>query len=153
MPRNKVDLGGQPTVRLPGSIPAQLCLQDCRRQLIGRHTAPRLEGRCTHRGFKCCVAKCGTAHKTAMGQSLPVASRWAGREVRSRPKPVTSSRAGSRISLRVDTQRTARQKKTGRPVRFELSEQTRQAVDDYLKASFCSVTPRSKARSGISGSK
>src|SRR5438477_7144525 len=29
---------------------------------------------------------------------------------------------------------TVRQKKTARPVRFELSEQTRQAVDDYLKA-------------------
>jgi hypothetical protein len=29
---------------------------------------------------------------------------------------------------------TVRQKKTGRAVRFELSEQTRQAVDDYLKA-------------------
>src|SRR6195952_1903215 len=28
---------------------------------------------------------------------------------------------------------TVRQKKTGRPARFELSEQTRQAVDDYLK--------------------
>ena len=28
---------------------------------------------------------------------------------------------------------TVRQKKTGRPVRFELSEQTRQAVDEYLK--------------------
>ncbi len=28
-----------------------------------------------------------------------------------------------------------RQKKTGHPVRFELSEQTRQAIDDYLKAS------------------
>jgi integrase len=28
---------------------------------------------------------------------------------------------------------TVRQKKTGRPVRFELSEQTRQAVDDFLK--------------------
>src|SRR5712672_1521396 len=27
-----------------------------------------------------------------------------------------------------------RQKKTGRPVRFELSEHTRQAIDDYLKA-------------------
>jgi integrase len=27
---------------------------------------------------------------------------------------------------------TVRQKKTGRPVRFELSEQTRQAVDDYF---------------------
>jgi integrase len=26
-----------------------------------------------------------------------------------------------------------RQKKTGQPVRFELTEQTRQAVDDYLK--------------------
>jgi integrase len=29
---------------------------------------------------------------------------------------------------------TVRQKKTGRPVRFELSEQTRQAVDDYIKS-------------------
>jgi hypothetical protein len=27
-----------------------------------------------------------------------------------------------------------RQKKTGRPFRFELTEQTRQAVDDYIKA-------------------
>ena len=29
---------------------------------------------------------------------------------------------------------TVRQKKTGRPVRFELTEQTRQAVDEYLRA-------------------
>ena len=29
---------------------------------------------------------------------------------------------------------TVRQRKTGSPVRFELTEQTRQAVDDYLKA-------------------
>src|SRR4051812_605722 len=29
---------------------------------------------------------------------------------------------------------TVRQKKTGRTVRFELTEQTRQAVDDYIKA-------------------
>jgi integrase len=29
---------------------------------------------------------------------------------------------------------SVRQKKTGRPVRFELSEQARQAIDDYLKA-------------------
>src|SRR5829696_7954409 len=28
---------------------------------------------------------------------------------------------------------TVRQKKTGRPVRFELSEKARQAIDDYLK--------------------
>ena len=28
---------------------------------------------------------------------------------------------------------TVRPRKTGRPVRFELTEQTRQAVDDYLK--------------------
>src|SRR6201984_3214432 len=28
---------------------------------------------------------------------------------------------------------TVRQRKTGRPVRFELTEKTRQAVDDYLK--------------------
>ena len=28
---------------------------------------------------------------------------------------------------------TIRQKKTGQPVRFELTEQTRQAVDDYLR--------------------
>jgi len=29
---------------------------------------------------------------------------------------------------------SVRQKKTGRPVRFELTEQTRQAVDEYLRA-------------------
>jgi integrase len=29
---------------------------------------------------------------------------------------------------------SVRQKKTGRPVRFELTEPTRQAIDDYLKA-------------------
>src|SRR5438445_12861390 len=29
---------------------------------------------------------------------------------------------------------TVRQKKTGRPVKFELTEQTRQAVDDYIRA-------------------
>jgi len=34
---------------------------------------------------------------------------------------------------------TVRQKKTGRPVRFELTEQTRQALDDYL-----SVTNRKR---------
>jgi integrase len=57
---------------------------------------------------------------------------------------------------------TVRQKKTGRPVRFELSEQTRQAVDDYLKVTgkrpgeflFTGQGgPRSKARSGISASR
>jgi integrase len=30
---------------------------------------------------------------------------------------------------------TVRQRKTGRPVKFEITEQTRQTVDDYLKAS------------------
>ena len=30
---------------------------------------------------------------------------------------------------------TVRQKKTGRPVRFELTEQTRQAINEYLVAS------------------
>jgi integrase len=29
---------------------------------------------------------------------------------------------------------TVRQKKTGRPVKFELTEATREAVDDYLRA-------------------
>ena len=29
---------------------------------------------------------------------------------------------------------TVRQKKTGQPVRFEMTEQTRQAVDDYIRA-------------------
>ena len=28
---------------------------------------------------------------------------------------------------------TVRQKKTGRPVKFEITDQTRQAIDDYLK--------------------
>jgi integrase len=29
---------------------------------------------------------------------------------------------------------SVRQKKTGRPVKFELTESTRQAIDDYLRA-------------------
>src|SRR4029077_18025687 len=39
---------------------------------------------------------------------------------------------------------TVRQRKTGRPVKFELTEQTRQAIEDYLRTSarrlvsFCS---------------
>jgi integrase len=30
---------------------------------------------------------------------------------------------------------TVRQRKTGRPVKFELTEQTRQAIEDHLRAS------------------
>ena len=30
---------------------------------------------------------------------------------------------------------TVRQKKTGRPVRFELTDQSRQAIDDYIRLS------------------
>src|ERR1700760_1698794 len=46
------------------------------------------------------------------------------------------------VSVRVDDvapngytldRATVRQKKTGRPVRFELTEQTRQALDEYLR--------------------
>jgi integrase len=33
-----------------------------------------------------------------------------------------------------DDRATVRQRKTGQPVRFELTEQTRQAVDEYLRA-------------------
>jgi integrase len=48
------------------------------------------------------------------------------------------------VALRVDEvapngyaidRANVRQRKTGRPVRFELTEQTRQAVDDYLRMS------------------
>ena len=47
---------------------------------------------------------------------------------------------------------TVRQRKTGRQVKFELTDQTRQGVDDYLKAagknqdSFCSPAATSQAR-------
>ena len=44
---------------------------------------------------------------------------------------IRSKTLPERISAR---RATVRQRKTGRPVRFELTEQTRQAVDDYLKA-------------------
>src|SRR5664279_1039112 len=48
---------------------------------------------------------------------------------------------------------TVRQKKTGQPVRFELTEQTRQAVDDYMRAAakkpgeFMFTSRRSSGRS------
>jgi integrase len=53
-------------------------------------------------------------------------------------------RACDVVAIRVDdvapngyavNRATARQRKTGRPVRFELTEHTRQAIDDYLKVS------------------
>jgi integrase len=44
---------------------------------------------------------------------------------------------------------TVRQKKTGRPVRFELTEQTRQAVDDYIGRQEARRVPvHSPARAG-----
>jgi integrase len=51
-------------------------------------------------------------------------------------------RACDDVAIRVDDvapngyaidRTTVRQKKTGRPVKFELTEQTRQAIDDYLR--------------------
>jgi hypothetical protein len=36
---------------------------------------------------------------------------------------------------------TVRQKKTGRPVRFEITEQARQAVDEYLRLTKDSPAP------------
>src|SRR6516162_6388547 len=65
-----------------------------------------------------------------------------------RPKHIWSIRSklqleGRTVALKVEDiapngysvdRATIRQKKTGQPVRFELSEQTRQAVDDYLRA-------------------
>jgi integrase len=47
---------------------------------------------------------------------------------------------------------TVRQKKTGRPVKFELTDQTRQAVDEYLNAAgknpgeFLFTSPRANGR-------
>jgi Phage integrase family len=74
-----------------------------------------------------------------------------------------SSPSRSRILLRVGTQSIVPQfdRKTGQPVRFESTEQTRQAVDDYMRAaakkpgefmftgrrsSGRSITPRQYAR-------
>jgi hypothetical protein len=48
-----------------------------------------------------------------------------------------SSSSRSRMLLQMDIQverATVRQKKTGQPVRFELTEQTRQTIDEYMKA-------------------
>jgi integrase len=90
-----------------------------------------------------------------LGHSLPVARRRAGREVRSSPiadvipTPWLMLLALSNrgvcpcVAIRVEDvaasgytadRATVRQKKTGRPVRFELGEQTREAIGDYLKA-------------------
>ena len=56
---------------------------------------------------------------------------------------IDSKLRGCHVAIRVEDvaasgytadRATVRQKKTGRPVRFELSEQTRQAIDNYLQA-------------------
>ncbi|WP_225649305.1 tyrosine-type recombinase/integrase [Bradyrhizobium australafricanum] len=54
-----------------------------------------------------------------------------------------ASSAAATLALKVDDvapggyaadRASVRQKKTGRPVKFELTESTRQAIDDYMKA-------------------
>src|SRR5829696_8553473 len=47
---------------------------------------------------------------------------------------VMSLPCGSKICRRWQIHGGSRNRSSGRPVRFELSDQTRQAVDDYLKA-------------------
>jgi integrase len=59
-----------------------------------------------------------------------------------RPREQESLRGRDVVALRVDDvapsvyamdRATIRQKKTGRPVRFELTDQTRLAIDEYLR--------------------
>ena len=45
------------------------------------------------------------------------------------------SRTSHRTATQLSERATVRQRKTGRPVKFELTEQTRQAIEDYLRAS------------------
>jgi integrase len=47
---------------------------------------------------------------------------------------------------------TVRQKKTGRPVRFELTEQTRQALDDYLRLNHACTTSDVSSRHDVATS-
>jgi integrase len=76
------------------------------------------------------------------GQKPPLQPKhvWA---IRTRLQLAGGKRDLALLGLRVETiaphgyaieRATVRQRKTGRPVRFELTEQTRQAVDDYLSA-------------------
>jgi integrase len=44
---------------------------------------------------------------------------------------------------------TVRQKKTGRPVKFELTDQTRQAIDDYLKSAAFRTSPENGPTNGF----
>ena len=63
------------------------------------------------------------------------------------------------VAVRVDDvspmdRATVRQKKTGRPVRFELTDQTRQAIDEYLrltgrKAGQCLFAGRGNSDRGL----
>jgi len=94
-----------------------------------------------------------------LGQTLQIVCHWAGREVRFGPKPdlisipnpvrpclIWQSTASFSAVMSPHTSRGCRcrrytagsrngpAKRTRTAVRFELSEQTRQAVDDYLKA-------------------
>ena len=85
-----------------------------------------------------------TAAKSGLVHSNPIANRKAG----TRSCPVylaidSKLRGCDVVALRVEDvapngyaldRATVRQKKTGRPVKFELTDQTRQAVDDFLKA-------------------
>ena len=87
-----------------------------------------------------------------MNDSDPLTNATAGRPLGQRTRDLamfnlaidSKLRGCDLIALRVDDvapngyavdRATVRQRKTGRPVRFELTEVTRQALDDYLRVS------------------
>jgi integrase len=89
--------------------------------------------------------KATASAKARLGHPNAVAAREAKRDLALFNLAIDSKLRGcDLVSLRVEDiaphgyaidRATVRQKKTNRPVRFELTEQTRQAVDDYLSQS------------------
>jgi integrase len=96
-------------------------------QALEQGQARRLLVRIAQICFGCNGCKCSERCATSHCSTLPSAASFAAATVVSlkvediAPHGYTMERA------------TVRQKKTGRPVRFELTEQTRQAVDEYLR--------------------
>src|SRR5258708_951655 len=71
-----------------------------------------------------------------MGHSLQGVCHWAGPGVHFGPKTDLIHRRDPVVAAGGYTadRASVRKKKTGRPVRFEWDKETREAVDDYLKA-------------------
>jgi integrase len=113
-------------------------MQDTETQAPAKSRRPPLEQRQAHRRQAAATAKARAVDPHQAPNRRPQTRlgdvQFGNRQRAARLRYRRPQGRGCRGSPLCHQRATVRQKKTGLPVRFEVTEQTRQAVDDYIRA-------------------